>query len=208
MKFLTDDPDKFKAALKAQELSLLRKKRLALVAQRKHQSDETKIDTIKTFLALGGNLKLTSGATGIPYPTLKGWKATQWWNDVVTELRKAEKLELSVSTKTILNKSLALIEDRLNNGDFIYDQKKGKLIRKPLQAKDLHKIAVDMMDRKDKLDKATASDEVHESHDEKLKSLAERFAALAIKAVEKQSKIDSDVVLDIPFKDVTNIGVP
>lgn len=202
MGFLTDNEDRFNAQLKAEEQSQLRKQRLALVAKRKLHTDETKIETIKTFLALGGNLSLTSGATGIPYYTLKDWKASKWWNDVITELRKAEKLELSASTKTILNKSLALMADRLENGDFIYDQKKGKLIRKPLQAKDLHKIAVDMMDRKDKLDRDTSTQEVHETHEEKLKHLAERFATLAFKAVEKQARLNNTPVEDVQFKEI------
>jgi hypothetical protein len=202
MGMLNDDVRKQQAHIKAEEMSQLRKKRLELVARKRHHQDDVKIDTIKTFLALGGNLVLTAGATGISYQTLKYWKASNWWNTVITELRKAEKLELSANTKKILNKSLALLEDRLDKGDFIYDQKKGKLIRKPVPAASLHKIAVDMMERKDVLDKATSEENINESNDSKLIKLAEQFAALAAKAIEKQKNLPSANVVDVESREV------
>jgi hypothetical protein len=200
MGMLNDDERRKEAFIKAEEMSQLRKKRMALVEDKRQRSDEVKIDTIKTFLALGGNLQLTSGATGIPYPTLKYWKASNWWNNVITELRKAEKLELSSSAKKILNKSLALLEDRLDNGDFIYDQKKGKLIRKPVPAATAHKIAVDMMERKDALDRDTSEENINQSNEDKLISLAERFAALAEKAAQKRKNMEA---IDVESKEIS-----
>jgi transposase-like protein len=202
MALLTDSDIRKNAHIKAEEQSLLRKQRLALVAKRREYSDENKIETIKTFLAMGGNLSLTAAACGISRNTLKMWKATNWWNEVITELRKAEKLELSASTKKILTKSLALLEDRLEHGDYIYDQKQGKLIRKALNARDIHKIAIDMMDRKDKLDEATSSEEHIQSNEEKMEKLMERFAALAVKAAEKKISQDTGSVVDVQFKEV------
>lgn len=201
MGFLSDSDITRNAATRREEVMLRRKQRQASNAVRQLRSDDVKIDTIKTFLALGGNLSLTSGATGIPYVTLKSWKATQWWNDVITELRKADKLELSASTKKILTKSLALLEDRLEKGDYIYDQKKGTLIRKPLQAKDLHKIAIDMMERKDKLDEGASSQNVSESNEDKMQVLMKRFAELAVKAAEKQLNKNTGEVIDLPFRE-------
>lgn len=166
------------------------KKELVL-ERKKHQkkqrmrSDHTKIEVVKTFLALGGNLTLTAGSTNIPYRTLQAWKASDWWKNLVQELRKEEKLELSAKTKEIMERTMTLTIDRIDNGDFIYDQKKGELIRKPLQAKDLHKITIDMMDRKDVLDKATEERVDLKSNDDKLADLAKRFADLAQMALDK-----------------------
>ena len=199
--FLTDSETKRNAAIKAEEQSLLRKKRLALVATRRLRDDSTKIDTVKTFLALGGNLSLTSGATGIPYGTLKQWKATNWWTSVVAELKKEDRLEISAKTKTILDKSLSQLVDRLEHGDWFFDVKTGKLRRKPVPVKDLHKISVDMMDRKEKLDKGMEENINPESNDDRLRGLAERFAALALKAAEKQVSQNTGEVIDIEFKE-------
>lgn len=162
-----------------------------VLERKKHQkkqrmrSDHTKIEVVKTYLALGGNLSLTSGATNIPHRTLCSWKASDWWKNLVQELKKEEKLVLSAKTKDIMERTMELTVDRIENGDFIYDQKKGELIRKPLQAKDLHKITIDMMDRKEILDKATEEKVDLKSNDDKLVDLAKRFADLAQMALDK-----------------------
>lgn len=162
-----------------------------VLERKKHQkkqrmrSDHTKIEVVKTYLALGGNLTLTSGATNIPHRTLCSWKASDWWKNLVQELKKEEKLVLSAKTKDIMERTMELTVDRIEHGDFIYDQKKGELIRKPLQAKDLHKITIDMMDRKEILDKATEEKVDLKSNDDKLVDLAKRFADLAQMALDK-----------------------
>jgi len=200
---LTDSANKRAAAEKAEELKQLRQKRLALVAKRNHRSDEVKIETIKTYLALGGNLTLTSASTGIAYTTLKVWKASAWWNTVITELRKEEKLLLSTNTKKLMKVAMEALADRVENGNHIYDQKKGKLIRKPLEAKDLHKISVDLIDRAQVLDKATEETVNIQNDEDKLSKLAERFAALALKAAERQANINTGEVVDIQSKEIT-----
>jgi hypothetical protein len=156
--------------------------------QRVHRSDSAKIETIKTFLALGGSPTLTAGATGIPLDTLNTWRKSNWWKELVDNIRKQEKLELSAKTKKIIDRSMDLIQDRLEQGDWIYDQKKGELIRKPLQAKDINKITQDMLTRKDLLDNATEQQQEVVGVEDKLTKLAEQFAKLAIKAAENKNK--------------------
>lgn len=204
MNFLSDSAVKQAAALKAQERLLLRQKRLALVAKKRNHSDEVKIETVKTFLALGGNLSLTSGATNIPYYTLREWKSTQWWKDVTGELQKEDRLGLTAKTKDILARSIEQLADRIEHGDFVLNQKTGKIVRRPIQAKDLHRVTMDMMDKKERLEKSMEDNVAPESDTDRLKSLAERFAALAVKAVEKQQKIGSDDVVDIEAKEIGN----
>lgn len=201
MGFLNDSEQRKKAAMAAQEKSQLRQKRLALVETRRQRSDDVKIDTIRTFLALGGNLSLTSGAVGIPYETLKKWKASNWWKQVITEIRKEDRLHLNAKTSKILHESLSQLGERLENGDHFFNVKTGKFIRKPLSARDLHKITVDMMERKDKLELALEEKQVISSDEDKLKNLAEQFASLALKAAQKQVSQNTGEVVDISFKE-------
>lgn len=186
--FLTDS-----ASVKERSLKLIEKK--ALMAERKKhrqvrrlRSDETKIEVCKTYLALGGNATLTANVVGIPYETIKDWKTRDWWKTLISEIRKMEKVELSAKTKNIVDKTMALLADRLENGDFMYDQKKGCLIRKPINANELNKIATNMLDQKAVLDKATEEQVQTSTNEEKLAKLAVRFAELAQKAMEAEKK--------------------
>lgn len=192
---LTDSEPK-----KQQQLAWLEKD--VLIAERKkHQknykmrSDDTKIEVVKTYLALGGNLSLTASVTDISRDTLKTWKASNWWKNLVEEIKQCEKLELSAKTKKILNASMDVLADRVQNGDFIYDQKQGKLIRKPLSAKDAHTISVDLMDRAQILDKETQEEPEHKDKDlARLEALADKFAKIANKIDIKPVVNVTDVV--------------
>lgn len=179
-----------KATMEKEELVKHRKK-----AQ--FRSDSVKIEVIKTFLALGGNLALTAGATNIPLRTLKLWKTQNWWKSLVNELKKAEKLELSAKTKTIIERSMELLADRLENGDAFYHPKTGEIIRKPVPAVTLHQIAKDMIDRKNILDKAFEETVQVEDKGDKLAALAERFAELAEATLE--NKKPAIEVTDVVF---------
>lgn len=185
-------------------------KEVLIAERKKHQrkmtlrSDSTKIEVVKTYLALGGNATLTAAATKIPFDTIKTWKTTNWWNQLVNDMRKAEKLELSAKTKRILDKSLDLVMDRLDNGDFFYDQKSGNLVRKPIPARELNKIAVDMIDQKFILDKATEEQVELTSNEEKLAKLAERFAELAATALARKPAVEVTDVVFVEEKHATD----
>jgi hypothetical protein len=186
LRLLTDSTIKHDKAVE-----ILTTKVELMEARKKHKknyhmrSDATKVEVVKTYLALGGNLKLTAEAVQIPYRTLYVWKCSDWWKNLIAECKKVEKLEMSHRTKMIVEKSMTLLEDRLLNGDIIYNQKTGELIRKPVMAKDLHTIAKDMLDRKLLLDKSFEEKVIEVSKDDRLADLAARFASLAEKALEK-----------------------
>ena len=196
-RYLTDSTYDKKRALQKAEREMLIKERLE--HRRKRKTDECKIETVKTYLCLGGNLTLTAGATGISRNTLKVWKSSRWWDQLIEQFRKEERLELSAKTKKILDKSLDLISDRLENGDFIYDTRQGKLVRKGVSAKELNQISKDMLKQKEALDKSMESNENPESHADKLEKLAEQFANLAVTAMNKKNKPQQITVTDVIF---------
>src|SRR5574343_1314798 len=171
--FLTDDPVlKEKARIRAELMAERKKHKI----RQKQYSDTAKIEAVKTFLALGGNSSLTAASLGISNTTIIAWRNTNWWNQLINEIRKQEKIELSAKTKNIIDKSLDLVMDRLEHGDFMYDQKQGVLVRKPIPARELNKIAVNMIEQKNILDKATEEQVQTTTNEEKLAKLAERFA--------------------------------
>jgi transposase-like protein len=195
---LTDSVYRKKQMASREERERLIKERLAHRARMK--TDEAKLDAVKSYIALGGNLTLTAATIGISRNTLKGWKQTTWWTKLVQEFRSAERLKLSAKTKDIMEKAMSELSDRLERGDFIYDPKKGALVRKPVAAKELHRISVDMIDKSMKIDNSIDNGPEEDKEPEnKLEKLAEQFAQLAIKAAEKKSPTKMIQVTDVVF---------
>ena len=161
-------------------------------------SDKQKLEAVQSWLLLG-NLALTSRVLGIPEVTLRYWKGSEWWKTAVEEIKLQEDMQMSARLKKIVDASLMAVEDRLLNGDIMYDQKSGEMVRKQVNMRDAHKVAVDLMDKKALLDK-TAVPALEEKKDEdRLLKLAEKFADF----VTKKNKPVIDVT-DVTVKDEEN----
>jgi hypothetical protein len=124
---------------------------------------------------------LTANVLKIPEMTLRGWKQKQWWQDIESELRVQENIQLSSRLQRIVDKALGATEDRLINGDLIYDNKTGQLIRKPVNLRDAHKVAMDMIDKREALQNKTPATVAMEQIDDRLKKLADQFEQIARK---------------------------
>ena len=170
--------------------------RSTLAPTNKQWSDKQKMDAVNSYLLLG-NLALTGRLLNIPEITLRVWKATTWWKDAVAEIKASEKIELSSKIKKLVDASMAVVEDRMINGDFQYDQKTGQMIRKPVNMKDAHKVSVDLQARQDILEKSEVVVQTEEHVEDKLLKLAEKFADMATKKIEQNNNdrrtVDSDV---------------
>lgn len=166
-------------------------------------ADSQKMEAIQSYLLLG-NLALTSRILGIPEITLRVWKTTQWWKDAVAEIKSQEKVELSAKMKKIVGASLAVVEDRLVNGDFQFDQKTGEVIRKPVNMKDAHRVAMDMQQRQELVDKSLSGEEDKgdEGIQSRLLKLAEQFAEMATKKIEQ--KVDEHRTVDVQDVEIKN----
>ena len=171
--------------------------RSTLAPTNKQWSDKQKMDAVNSYLLLG-NLALTGRLLNIPEITLRVWKASTWWKDAVAEVKASEKIELSARIKKLVDASMTVVEDRLSNGDFQYDQKTGQMIRKPVNMKDAHKVAVDMQARQDIIEKSEVQVQTEEHVEDKLLKLAEKFADMATKKIEQNNNdrrtVDAETV--------------
>ena len=151
-----------------------------LVAEtNKRWSDRQKIECVTTYLMLGGNIIMTAATTSIPEQTIYQWKKTEWWNTMVNDLKQEERLVLSTKLKKVMEKSWEVVGDRLEHGDWIFDQKKGELVRKPVSLRDAAKVANDSVILREKLN-MNESFTVHADQvEDKLAKLAKAFADLA-----------------------------
>lgn len=169
--------------------------RSTLAPTNKQWSDKQKMDAVNSYLLLG-NLALTGRLLNIPEITLRVWKASTWWKDAVAEVKASEKIELSARIKKLVDASMTVVEDRLSNGDFQYDQKTGAMIRKPVNLKDAHKVSVDLQARQDILEKSEVVVQTEEHVEDKLLKLAEKFADMATKKIEQNNNDRRTVDVD------------
>jgi hypothetical protein len=117
-----------------------------------HWSERQKMEACTTYL-MCGNWVTTSAATGVPLDTLKKWGAAQWWKEMEEQVRRSSRLEMQGKLKRIVDKSINHLEDRLDNGDFVYDSKTGKIVRRPVQARTLSTVLSQSIDKSVLLEK-------------------------------------------------------
>lgn len=161
----------------------------------KSWNDTQKIEAVTTYLVLG-SVKLTSAALKIPLATLKMWRQKEWWKDVENDLRTQEDLQLSARLKRIVNRSYDVIEDRMENGDFVYDQKTGQMRRKPVSMRDMHAVSKDLLvASQDLMDRHMEEKTVSvDTIEKKLADLAESFAKIAGSVNDKKPVEVTDVL--------------
>lgn len=171
-------------------------RRRATTARKQPWSDSQKMEAVKAYMVLG-SLKLVAGALKIPFDTLKVWKLSEWWKTLEEELRVQDDLQLSTRLQKIVNRSYDVIEDRLENGDFVYDQKSGTMRRKPVAMRDAHRVAVDLMEKRDILvtrhmdGNSVTKDKIEDT----LADLARNFAKIAATINETKRPVEvTDVV--------------
>ena len=93
---------------------------------------------------------------------------------------------------------MTTVEDRLVNGDYGFNQKTGEIFRKPVNMKDAHKVAVDMIDQKLKVEgRATQQVEKLDTMNQ-LEFLAKKFAEFAtMSKTDLKQAINQDVIIDV-----------
>jgi len=138
-------------------------------------SDKQRKMAVATYLVLG-KITLVSNALGIPEITLRKWKSQEWWSEAEDELKRGEKLELKGKLGNIVNATLIQLEDRVKNGDYIWNGETKTFDRKPITAQVANKITVDLVDRQVLLEKkADTRMESNESLDARLQRIAEEL---------------------------------
>ena len=140
-------------------------------------SMEHKINAVSQYLVLG-NMALVSASTGIDHALLRAWKGQPWWKEVETQVRATENLQMDTKLSKIVDKSLDAVLDRVENGEYFYDQKLGQVKRKPANLRDVARVSVDILSKRELLrGNATERKETTQvSVADQLKELALEFA--------------------------------
>ncbi len=156
---------------------------------------EVKIGVVTRYLAIG-NMSLVAASTGLDHQMLRNWKTQPWWKEVEAQVRATENLQLDTKISKIVDKSLDAVLDRVENGDFIYDNKTGDIKRKPANMRDIAKVSTEMISKRELLrGNATSRNETPQaSVAEQLKSLAIEFARWNKKQPTQQETLDVESI--------------
>ena len=153
---------------------------------------EHKIKVVATLLATG-NMAHAARTHNIDYSTLQDWKKKPWWPKLLAEVKQAARADLQTKMSKIVSKALDAVEDRIENGEVVLNNKTGELLRKPASLRDVNNVASGMISQQiqlEKLDKGATVQQ--ETMQDLLKQLHTEFA----KFNKNTSKAGAT---DIPF---------
>lgn len=158
-------------------------------------SDKTKACQL---YMLTGNMRVVADQLNINPDTLYSWRKSEWWPTMVAEIRATQRAKTGQRLTDIIQSSLEVVSDRLENGDIVLNNKTGELIRKPVSLKDAATVTNNLMTRQLQMEEiADKMENTSVSVNETLKLLATEF--------QKWSKrITRDKAQDIDFKEQIN----
>lgn len=157
---------------------------------------------VKTWLQ-NGSVVLTAKILNIPFDTMESWRyRSSWWKDYVRQYREEADAGMAAKIEKLLEKSVNELEDRVNNGDEVFDSKTGETKRVKMKARDLNNTIKVISDRHDVLtDRAAKETESTEQINEKLSKLADAFTRFAKKG-SLVHNTSMENVEDVPFVEV------
>lgn len=182
----------------------------AVAAARKRGSqyftEESRIKAACVYAMTGSAVK-TGEILGIRPGTIRQWKMQPWWQQVIDRIRTEKDDELDVKLTHILDKTVEVINDRLENGDYVYDAKNQELIRKPMGGKETAVVTSIMVDKRQLLRERREQKRDETDVMKRLKDIAQNFAKFvaakdvtqeSLEIVKKQNVEDAEVTIETP----------
>lgn len=165
-----------------------------VAGKRNHFTDKEKLNAVCVF-AVAGNSRRVAELTGIPEGTIRSWKATAWWNETMNRIITEQDEELGSKLTKLVNKAVDEVNDRLENGNYVYNPKMDKLIRKPVDAKELAIVTAISIDKRQLLRGLPTSRTENVSQTERLKGLSEQFKKfVTAKEVQQVEEEEVEVI--------------
>lgn len=158
-------------------------------------SDAKKLEVACTF-AVTPNSARVSELTKVPEGTIRTWKQTEWWQEIMSRIHQEQNEELDAKLTQLVDKAVDQINDRLSEGDYVYNAKEDKLVRKPVTAKDLAIVTAITIDKRQLLRGQPTSRVEKVSENERLVRLQQQFKNIAI---SKDITSDVEVIEEEQF---------
>lgn len=159
----------------------------------KHQKHKTwpiekRIEVVTKYLALG-NMSLVAELTGVGHQLCRLWKTQPWWKEMEAEIRASRTAQVDSKLSKIVDKSLEMIEDRLENGT-VEVAKDGSIFRRPANIKEITNVTQVLMGQQLQMQKAQKEEQVQQEQ----VSIKDQLAMLAAEFAKFNTKRTVDVV--------------
>ena len=132
-----------------------------------------------TIYAATGNPEEVSKIIGVPLQTVKEWIKQPAFKDILEEIRDENNDAIDAKFTGIVDKALDKVAERIENGDEIYDARRGEFIKKQISAKDLASITTSSIDKRQLLRGKPTSRTETVSEGKRLEQLAAQFIKMA-----------------------------
>lgn len=162
---------------------------------------EKRIECVSKYLVLG-NLSLVAQLTGVSIATLEVWKKQPWWADLTNEVKATRRVQQDSKLSQIVDRALDTIADRLENGEHVYDQKTGSIVRKPVALRDANNTANTLMQRQAILEKLSRED----NSNKETKTIQEQLSFLASEFA-KFNKRQNGLATTVDYKEIEDDAV-
>lgn len=161
---------------------------------------EQKTDACAMYCVYG-DIDQVSELTGIPAKFLREWKSEPWWTEIQKKVFVEQNEKLAGRITGVLDKSLEHLVDRLDNGDYLWDVRKSKLVRKPVDTKVLATVFNTLVTRRQLIRGEPTSITTQVGVDDRLKLLAQQFEKFA---ASKEVEQLPPTVTDVSFTEEPN----
>lgn len=159
--------------------------------------ESKRLEVVAIYLSTGSPVE-TSRTSGVPLPTIEGWMRQDWWKETIEKIRSEETQQLDAKLSKAIDKALDNLMDRIDNGEYIYDQKTGKVKRMPAKMRDLNIAFNSIMDKRQLIRKQPTKITEQTSTAQNLQALADSFAKFVNKKVDELPEvhyIEGDTVI-------------
>jgi len=140
---------------------------------------EQKTDACALYCVYG-DVDQVSEMTGIDPKFLRQWKDEPWWSEIQKKVFVEQNEKLASRISGVLDRSLDHLVDRLDNGDYLWDVRKSKLVRKPVDTKVLSNLFNNLITRRQLIRGEPTSITTQVAVDDRLKLLAAQFQKFAL----------------------------
>lgn len=109
--------------------------------------EEMRIEAVALYAAIGNCAEVAS-MLKMNAATLRKWKTTEWWDMMMRRVRAEGDEELDSKFSKIVNIAVDEINDRLKDGEYVYNPRTGKTVRVKPKMRDVAMVAATHLEKR------------------------------------------------------------
>lgn len=111
-----------------------------------------------------------------------------WWKDKIQEIQKDDYDRIDTRLTKAIDKTLDEVMDRLNNGEYMFDVRTGKVKRIPAKLRDINTTFTQLLDKRQLIRKQPTKIVEQQSTAAQLQNLAEQFTKFVTGKLNEESR--------------------